>query len=112
MNWENFLPPILYRRRAASDRPLIDGEYIEESVERSPVSVVLVLVFIWISVAVMLTVSDSRQRDMLTVTEHRKSPFPVLARCDFSYTDNAETRRLREKARADAPAVYRVDPSL
>ncbi len=109
-NWKNFLHSVFYRRGTAPGKPLIDGEYIGQSVESSPVPIVLVLVFIWMTASVLLTLSDSRQRDLTVWADGQQAPFSVWARCDFSYTDSVETEKARRSAAGKEPDIYRIDP--
>ncbi len=110
MNWKKLLPPFLYRRGVVSGKPLIDGEYIEQSVESSPAPIVLILVFIWMTASVLLTLSDSRQRDLTVFADGQQAPFSVWARCDFSYEDSVATENARRAAAEKEPLVYRIDP--
>ena len=58
MNWYKLLPPPLRPKNAAPGKPLIDTEYLGETVENSPVPVILTLTLIWMVSAVLLTLSD------------------------------------------------------
>jgi len=109
MNWKKLLPPILYRRGGSADKPLLDGEYIENSMENSPALIVLVVVLVWATAAVLLTLSDSRQRDLTVWADNQYAPFSVRARCDFTYVDAAATEQKRQEARDKILPVYRVD---
>ena len=108
MNWKRFLLPVFYRRGISPGKPLIDGEYIEKSIENSPAPIVLILVLIWIVAAVLLTLSDSRQRDLTVWADGQKAPFSVWARTGFKYEDPLATQQLREQAKAKEPQVYRI----
>jgi len=109
MNWKKLLPPILYRRGGSADKPLLDGEYIENSMEKSPALIVLVAVLVWVTAAVLLTLSDSRQRDLTVWADEQYAPFSVRARCNFSYEDVTATEQKRQEARAKELPIYRVD---
>ena len=109
MNWKRFLLPVFYRRGISPGKPLIDGEYIEKSIENSPAPIVLILVLIWIVAAVLLTLSDSRQRDLTVWADGQKAPFSVWARTGFKYEDPLATQQLREQAKAKEPQVYRIN---
>ena len=62
MSWKKYIP--FLRPNGTADKPLIDQEYIEESLDRSPVPIVLVLVLVWVVSAVLLLLSENRQRDL------------------------------------------------
>ncbi len=109
MKWKRFLLPVFYRQGISPGKPLIDGDYIEKSIEKSPAPIVLILVLIWIVAAVLLTLSDRRQRDLTVWADGQKAPFSVWARTGFSYEDPTATERLREQAKANEPRVYRIN---
>ncbi len=110
MSWKKLLPPVLYRRGMVSGKPLIDGEYVEKSVESSPAPIVLILVFVWMTASVLLTLSDSRQRDLTVWADGQQAPFSVWARCDFKYEDTGATESARRIAAEKTPLVYRIEP--
>ena len=109
MNWYKLLPPPLRPKNAAPGKPLIDTEYLGETVENSPVPVILTLTLIWMVSAVLLTLSDSRQRDLTVWVDGQKAPFSVWARCDFRYEDTGATEAQRQAAREGTLPVYRID---
>lgn len=109
MNWYKLLPPPLRPKNAAPGKPLIDTEYIDQRVESSPVPVILMLTLIWMVSAVLLTLSDSRQRDLTVWVDGQKAPFSVWARCDFRYEDTGATEAKRNTARSKTLPVYRID---
>ena len=109
MNWNDLLPPVFRRRTRKAGKSLIDGEYISSSIERSPVPVILIMVLTWMVAAVLLTLSDSRQRDLTVWADSQKAPFSVWARCDFQYEDTPATEDARKRAEQQEPPVYRID---
>lgn len=88
---------------------LVNESYIEESLEQSKVPVILVLVMIWMVSAVLLLLSENRQRDLTVWTSGQRSPFSFSARMDFSYEDTVATKKARDNAEKNAPLVYRID---
>lgn len=107
MNWKKLFP--FLRQNGTAEKALIDREYIEESICRSPVPIVLVLVLIWMVSAVLLLLSENRQRDLTVWAADQRAPFSVFARVAFAYEDRANTERLRQKARENAPGICRID---
>ena len=101
MNWKKF--NFLSRRNAA--KPLIDNEYIEDCLGSSPVPIVLVIVLVWAVAAVLLLLSENRQRDLTVWTDGQRAPFPVWARTGFVYEDTTATKQARAVAAAAAPIV-------
>ena len=55
----------------------------------SPVPAILVLVLIWMSSAVLLTLSVLSQRDFTILRKGDAAPFSIWALIDFSYIDKA-----------------------
>ena len=108
MNWKKFVP--FLRQNGTAERSLIDREYVEESICRSPVPIVLVLVLIWMVSAVLLLLSENRQRDLTVWAADQKAPFSVFARIDFSYEDSVATEKLRQEARQQTPGICRIVP--
>lgn len=108
MSWDKILP--FLRRKGTAEKELIDREYIEESISRSPVPIVLVLVLVWMVAAVLLLLSENRQRDLTVWSDGQRAPFSVFARMDFSYEDSDATAALREQARKNAPMIFRIVP--
>ena len=108
MNWKKFVP--FLRQNGTAERSLIDREYVEESICRSPVPIVLVLVLIWMVSAVLLLLSENRQRDLTVRAADQKAPFSVFARIDFSYEDSIATEKLRQEARQQTPGICRIVP--
>ena len=88
---------------------LVNESYIEESLEQSKVPVVLVLVMIWMVSAVLLLLSENRQRELTVWTSGQQSPFSFSARIDFDYEDSTATENMRNIARKNAPLVYRIN---
>ncbi len=108
MSWKRYIP--FLRPHGTADKPLIDQEYIEESLDRSPVPIVLVLVLVWVVSAVLLLLSENRQRDLTVWASGQKSPFSFSARIDFAYEDSSATAEMRSSARNNAPLVCRIIP--
>ena len=88
---------------------LVNESYIEESLEQSKVPVILVLVMIWMVSAVLLLLSENRQRDLTVWTHGQRSPFSFTARIDFDYEDSAATEKARNAAGRKAPLIYRIN---
>ena len=84
---------------------LVNESYIEESLEQSKVPVILVLVMIWMVSAVLLLLSENRQRDLTVWTHGQRSPFSFTARIDFDYEDSAATEKARNAAGRKALAA-------
>ena len=110
MNWKRFLP--FLRPKGVPGKPLLDREYIENSIESSPVPIVLTIVMIWMVSAVLLLLSENRQRDLTVWADGQKAPFSVWARADFTYEDTRETEIARQKAREIEPEIYRIDQNM
>ena len=108
MSWKKNIP--FLRANGTADKPLIDQEYIEESLDRSPVPIVLVLVLVWVVSAVLLLLSENRQRDLTVWASGQRAPFSFSARMDFSYEDTAATAEMRNSARRNAPLICRIIP--
>ena len=108
MSWKKYIP--FLRPNGTADKPLIDQEYIEESLDRSPVPIVLVLVLVWVVSAVLLLLSENRQRDLAVWASGQRAPFSFSARMDFSYEDTSATAEMRNSARRNAPLVCRIIP--
>ena len=110
MNWKRFIP--FLRPKGVPGKPLLDREYIENSIESSPVPIVLTIVMIWMVSAVLLLLSENRQRDLTVWADGQKAPFSVWARADFTYEDTRETEIARQKAREIEPEIYRIDQNM
>lgn len=108
MNWRKFFPFV--RRAGVAGKPLLDREYIEESLSSSPVPYILVTVLIWTVASVLLLLSENRQRDLTVWVDGQHAPFSVWARTGFSYTDTTATLKKKEEARKAQLPVYRIDP--
>ena len=108
MSWRNRIPFI--RRAGVAEKPLLDREYIEESLAASPVPFILVTVLIWAVASVLLLLSENHQRDLTVWVDGQHAPFSVWARSGFSYIDTAATRQKQEEARSSRLPVYRIDP--
>ena len=74
----------------------------------SPVPAILVLVLIWVSSAVLLTLSVLSQRDFTILKKGDAAPFSIWALIDFSYIDKAATRELKDAARKQAPEYLQI----
>ncbi len=107
MDWKKFS---LFNRRNRGGKSWIDREYIEESLEASPVPIIMVIVLIWAVASVLLLLSENCQRDLTVWEGNQRAPFSVWARTRFSYEDTAATEALRDQARAGEPQIFRVDP--
>lgn len=81
---------------------------IEKSLEKSPVPTILVLVFIWVTAAVLLTLSLLSQRDFTIFKKGDIAPFSTWALTDFRYIDKARTLAEKDSARRSAPEYFRI----
>lgn len=78
----------------------------------SPVPTVAVLVLIWVTASVLLTISILTQRDFTILKKGDTAPFSTWALTDFRYVDWERTNSERENARRNAPVFYRIDETL
>ena len=69
----------------------------------SAVPTILVLVLIWVTAAVLLTISVLSQRDLTILKKGDAAPFSTWALTDFSYIDKAKTSAEKAAARKKAP---------
>ncbi len=69
----------------------------------SAVPTILVLVLIWVTAAVLLTISVLTQRDFTIFKKGDAAPFSTWALTDFSYIDKAKTSADKAAARKKAP---------
>ena len=69
----------------------------------SAVPTILVLVLIWMTAAVLLTLSVLSQRDFSILKKGDSAPFSTWALTDFSYIDKAKTNAEKAAARKSAP---------
>jgi hypothetical protein len=69
----------------------------------SAVPTILVLVLIWVTAAVLLTISVLTQRDFTILKKGDAAPFSTWALTDFSYIDKAKTSAEKAAARKNAP---------
>ena len=69
----------------------------------SAVPTILVLVLIWVTAAVLLTISVLSQRDLTILKKGDAAPFSTWALTDFSYIDKAKTSAEKAAARKNAP---------
>ena len=69
----------------------------------SAVPTILVLVLIWVTAAVLLTISVLSQRDFTILKKGDAAPFSTWALTDFSYIDKAKTSAEKAAARKNAP---------
>ncbi|MBO5821449.1 MAG: HDIG domain-containing protein [Lentisphaeria bacterium] len=69
----------------------------------SAVPTILVLVLIWVTAAVLLTISVLTQRDFTIFKKGDAAPFSTWALTDFSYIDKAKTSAEKAAARKKAP---------
>ena len=69
----------------------------------SAVPTILVLVIIWVTAAVLLTISVLTQRDFTILKKGDAAPFSTWALTDFSYIDKAKTSAEKAAARKNAP---------
>lgn len=109
MDWKKLIP---FGRRNRGGKSLIDREYIEESLEASPVPVVMVIILLWAVSSVLLLLSENRQRDLTVWQGNQRAPFSVWARTNFSYEDTTATEALRDQARAGEPLFFKVDEKI
>ena len=65
----------------------------------SAVPTILVLVLIWMTAAVLLTLSVLSQRDFSILKKGDSAPFSTWALTDFSYIDKAKTNAEKAAAR-------------
>ena len=100
------------RRGEMGEKPLIDIETIELTLERSPVPAVMMLVLVWAVCSVLLIMSHQGQSMIDGWIDGQKAPYSINARVDFSYVDNVQTEEKRKKAGEDAPKYYRIDDRL
>lgn len=75
----------------------------EKTLSTSPVPTILVLVFIWVTAAVLLTLSLLSQRDFTIFKKGDIAPFSTWALTDFMYVDKAKTNAEKAAARQAAP---------
>lgn len=108
MNWKKLIP--FYRPNGVADKPLIDRQYIEDSLAASPVPIMLIIVLLWVVSSVLLLLSENNQRDLTMWTAGQQAPFPLWARTSFSYTDTDATARAKEAIRNQEPWIFRMDP--
>lgn len=108
MDWKKFIP--FARRSGVSGKILIDKEYIEKSIDRSPVPAVLVIVLLWVVTSVLLLLSENRQRDLTVWADGQRAPFSVWARTGFSYEDTTATTKLRKITHQTEPLLLRIIP--
>lgn len=107
MSWKRFIP--FWRRNGVPEKSLIDREYVEESLNNSPIPIMLIIVLLWVVSAVLLILSENSQRDLTVWVDGQKAPFSVWARTGFSYHDTSATEKLRNEAAKKEPVVYRID---
>ena len=74
----------------------------------APVMSIAVLVLIWVTASVLLTISVLTQRDFTVLKKGDSAPFSTWALADFSYIDREKTLHDREEARSRAPVYYKV----
>lgn len=74
----------------------------------APVMTIAVLVLIWVTASVLLTISVLTQRDFTVLKKGDSAPFSTWALTDFSYIDREKTLHDREEARNKAPVYYKV----
>lgn len=77
----------------------------------SAVPTILVLVLIWVTAAVLLTLSILTQRDFTILKKGDAAPFSTWALTDFSYIDKATTQSNKEQARRKAPEYLLISDS-
>ena len=69
----------------------VGRSHAEKIVSSSPVPTILMLVLVWVSAAVLLTLSVLSQRDFTIFKKGDAAPFSTWALTDFSYIDKAKT---------------------
>lgn len=78
----------------------------------STVPVILVLVLVWITASVLLTLSILTQRDFTILKQGDAAPFSTWALTDFSYIDKAKTNADKELARSKAPVYLLISDEI
>lgn len=107
MNWKRFIPFI--RPNGVAEKPLIDRQYVEDSLAASPVPIVLIITLLWAATSVLLLLSENNQRDLSMWTAGQQAPFSLWARTTFSYTDTAATAQAQQAVREKEPWIYRIN---
>lgn len=75
----------------------------------SPVPTVAVMVLVWVTASVLLTLSMLTQRDFTILKKGDTAPFSTWALTDFRYVDRERTNSERENARQKVRSFYRID---
>ena len=86
----------------------VGRSHAEKIVSSSPVPTILMLVLVWVSAAVLLTLSVLSQRDFTIFKKGDAAPFSTWALTDFSYIDKAKTSADKAAARKNAPEYLRI----
>lgn len=100
------------RRGEMGEKPLIDWEAVDSTLEKSRIPAVLVLVLVWAVCSVLLILSRERQQHLVDWVDGQHAPYSINAAVDFSYPDSALTEAKREMARANEPEYFQLDSSL
>ena len=106
MNWKRFIP--FFRSSNAPGKAIIDREYIENTINASPIPIVTVAIMVWAVASVLLLLCENQQRELTAWKAGQKAPFSVWARTSFSYTDSAATGILKQEALQNAPRIFRL----
>ena len=97
------------RRGERGEKPLINWEGFDSTLERSRIPAVLVLVLVWAVSSVLLILCRERQQNLVDWVDGQLAPYSINAGVDFSYADSALTEAKREEARANEPEYFRLD---
>lgn len=93
-------------------RPRRDGKVTDnvqpmwKLLDHSPIPAIVILVLVWATIGVTLTLSALRLRDPALWQLDGKAPFSLYALTGFSYEDSAATARARQQAAAQTPECF------
>ncbi len=106
MNWKRFFP--FLRNSNAPGKALIDREYIENTLNASPIPIVTVVILVWVVASVLLLLAENQQRELTVWKDGQRAPFSIWARTSFSYEDSAATEKLQKEARRSVPDIFQL----